>query len=222
MNNYRKIFIDCGAHQLGGISSFINQGVVSKDFEVYMFEPNSACDTLNRVKNSKVLQNILVNFHEKAVWDEDVVLNFNQEHFKTSRSGSPSDGQSDRDGWGSSIAGEMQHDGYLTQIKVQAFDFSNFLSKFNGNDMIICKMDIEGSEYRVLRRLISTGEIKKINSLYVEFHAHFKNTESAESTKSLISEIISSGVQLFIGDALASWRPVTAWDDVSKLQIKDS
>ena len=222
MNNYRKIFIDCGAHQLEGISQFVNDGIVSKDFEVYMFEPNSACDTFNRVKNSKLLENILVNFHEKAVWDEDVVLNFNQEHFKISRSGSPSDGKSDRDGWGSSVAGEMQHGGYLTQIKVQAFDFSNFISRFNDNDLIICKLDVEGSEYRVLRRLISTGEIKKINSLYVEFHAHFKRDESIESTRSLISDIVSSGVQLFIGDSLLSWKRVTASDDLSKLEIKDS
>lgn len=222
MNSQRKIFIDCGAHQLSGIHSFRNKGVITDDFEVYMFEPNPACDTFNRVKRSSLLKGVLVNFHEKAVWHEDAVLTFNQEHFKVSRSGSPSDGQSDRDGWGSSVAGELQHPGYLTQIEVEAINFSKFLSRFRKDDLIICKIDIEGSEYKVLRSLLSTGEIKKIDSLYVEFHAHFKSNETADSTRSLISEIVSSGVQLYIGDALLSWKPVTVWDDFSTLYVKDS
>ena len=110
-------------------------------------------------KRSSLLKDVLVNFHEKAVWHEDAVLTFNQEHFKVSRSGSPSDGQSDRDGWGSSVAGELQHPGYLTQIEVEAINFSKFLSRFCKDDLIMCKIDIEGSEYKVLRSLLSSIDI---------------------------------------------------------------
>ena len=219
MNKQRSVFIDCGAHQLEGIHSFCESGLLTKDFEVYMFEPNPACDILNRIKESTLLKNIFINFHPKAVWDQDITLKFNQEHHKISKSHSPSDGRSDRDGWASSVDGELEHRGYLSQIEVQGFDFSKFLSLFNDHDNITCKMDIEGSEYKVLRRIISTGQIKKINSLFIEFHSRFKPNESVDSTISLIKEILSFGVNLYIGDPLLSWKAVTIKDDLSKLHI---
>mmetsp|Transcript_37905 Transcript_37905/g.38593 ORF Transcript_37905/g.38593 Transcript_37905/m.38593 type:complete len:81 (+) Transcript_37905:859-1101(+) len=46
------------------------------------------------------------------------------------------------------------------------------------SDEVICKMDIEGSEYDVLRRIFTSGIIKLFDELYVEFHYNrkqFKN-----------------------------------------------
>lgn len=208
----KKIFLDCGSHHLEGINSFIDKGIITNDFEIYAFEANPTCKLFERVKKSKHLDSFFINVHEKAVWTENAYIKFNQEHHKISGSGSPSDGESDRDGWGSSVVdANMTHGGYLSQVEVPAINFSDFLSRFSHNDLIFCKLDIECSEYNVLRHLLSTGEIKKINTLFVEFHPHFTGgAETQDSTKSLVSDISSQGVNVHTGDVFHSWNKANA------------
>jgi hypothetical protein len=57
-------------------------------------------------------------------------------------------------------------------------------------------MDIEGSEFRVLRDLIDNDTITKINEIYVEFHERFMPEESLETRNELISIIESKGVKV--------------------------
>ncbi len=56
-------------------------------------------------------------------------------------------------------------------MKVQAIDFSKWvLDNFSKDDYIILKMDIEGSEYEVLPRMISDGSLEYVDLLLMEFH----------------------------------------------------
>ena len=43
--------------------------------------------------------------------------------------------------------------------------------------VIVCKLDIESSEYQVLESWISTGAIKLINKLFIEFHTQYMCAE---------------------------------------------
>ena len=70
------------------------------------------------------------------------------------------------------------------------------MGKFSKDDLIYCKMDIEGSEFFVLRHLIETGEIAKINTLFVEFHPINIAGESARTIDDLLSQIKSHGVDV--------------------------
>jgi FkbM family methyltransferase len=189
----KKIFLDCGTHLCEGLKDFINKGILTKEFEVHTFEANPSCNIKERIKTLP----IQVTAHEKAVWVKDGTIFFNQENHTKSGSGSPNDGTSNIDGWGSSIEGiGFIHPGYETKVEVESISFSNFIEKLPEDSLIICKMDIEGSEFRVLRDLIDNDTITKINEIYVEFHERFMTEESLETRNELISIIEPKGVKV--------------------------
>jgi FkbM family methyltransferase len=155
----KNIFLDCGTHLCEGLNEFWKKGIIDDSFEIHTFEANPACNISERVKNIPL--NIIL--HEKAVWIEDGHIFFNQENHKISRSGSPSDGKSDIDGWGSSVDGiGFNHQGYINKVRVESIDFSRFVDELPDSSNIICKMDIEGSEFIVLRKMIRDNTIRKI------------------------------------------------------------
>jgi FkbM family methyltransferase len=188
----KKIFLDCGTHLCEGIIHFYKNKIIDETFEIHTFEANPACRVEERIK--KIDLNIIP--HAKAVWIEDGVVEFNQENHKKSRTGSPTDGKSDFDGWGSSIDGiGFIHPGYETKLLVPSINFSKFVFELPTSHLI-CKMDIEGSEYFVLRHMIEEKTISKIKDLYIEFHDRFMPSESPETNESLISKIESFGTNV--------------------------
>ena len=190
----KNIFLDCGTHLCEGLVQFYNNGIINDSFEIHTFEANPACNAGERLKQLP----IKTNFYEAAVWIEDGFVYFNQENHKESKSSSPTDGYSDIDGWGSSIEGiGFNHTGYNTQILIPSIDFSKFISKFPEDSNIICKMDIEGSEFIVLRHLIKNKTISKIKEIYVEFHDHIMNDENFTTKTNLIKQIESFGVKVY-------------------------
>jgi FkbM family methyltransferase len=188
----KKIFIDGGTHLCEGLRKFIEIGVIDPNTEIHTFEPNPSCNVSERIKEFTENK---ITYHDCAIWVSDGIIKFQQENTELSMSGSPSDGQSVTDGWASSVENiGFVWNGYEKSIDVKSVDFSKFIERLDGNSHIICKLDIEGSEFVVLRHLISTGAIKKISELYVEFHEWTMITESIESRDKLIREISDSGV----------------------------
>lgn len=75
------------------------------------------------------------------------------------------------------------------KINVECFDFSNWLKQnINVDDFVVCKIDIEGAEFEVLKKCISDDTLKLINHLDIEFH-HFDNQELNKDYQFIISEI---------------------------------
>jgi len=61
--------------------------------------------------------------------------------------------------------------GNLQPKQIRAIDFSAWLSrKFDDQDLIVIKMDIEGAEYSVLEKMLLDGTLSKVAVLIVEFH----------------------------------------------------
>lgn len=57
------------------------------------------------------------------------------------------------------------------EYDVEVINFSSFLKKtVTIDDYVIIKMDVEGSEFAVLDKLIRDNSIDFVNDLYVEFH----------------------------------------------------
>ncbi len=52
--------------------------------------------------------------------------------------------------------------------RVQCFDFSAWLSELAGD--VVVKMDIEGSEYELLEKMLDDGTATKVKELLVEWH----------------------------------------------------
>lgn len=187
-----NIFIDGGTHLCEGLRRFIDIGIIDLDTEVYTFEPNPSCSVSNRIEEFK---NYNITYYDSAIWILDGFVKFNQENIELSKSGSPNDGQSITDGWASSVDDiGFVWQGYEEPITVKSVDFSKFIEKLDINKKIICKLDIEGSEFAVLRHLISTGVISRISELYIEFHEWTMVNESIDTRDKLIKEIRDIGV----------------------------
>jgi FkbM family methyltransferase len=189
----KNIFLDCGTHLCEGLIDFYNRGIIDDSFEIHTFEANPACNIHERIKQLP----LNITPYNKAVWVEDGFVIFNQENHQKSKTGSPSDGYSDIDGWGSSINGiGFNHPGYDTQVKVPSVNFSNFILQFPEDSNIICKMDIEGSEFQVLRHLIKEKTILRIKEIYIEFHERFMPSESKHTVDDLVKTIQNMGVKV--------------------------
>lgn len=191
----KNIFLDCGSHLFEGLIDFYRKGIIDNSFEIHAFEANPACRIYERARQIP----LKIQCYSKAIWVDDGFVFFNQENHKKSLTGSPTDGASDIDGWGSSVAGiGFTHPGYEEKIKIPSIDFSVFVQNLPNNANIICKMDIEGSEYRVLRHMIDKGVISKINILYLEFHERFMPDETKESEAALVHSIEEFGVKVIL------------------------
>lgn len=190
----KKIFLDCGTHLCEGIVEFYNKGIINETFEIHTFEANPACNVEERIKQIP----LKITSYNKAVWVEDGYVFFNQENHKKFNTGSPNDGYSDVDGWASSVDGiGFYYPGYEDKIKIPSIDFSKFLESFSDDAYIICKMDIEGSEFKVLRHLINEQTILKIKEIYIEFHERYMPLESQDSKMQIINEIESLGIKVY-------------------------
>jgi FkbM family methyltransferase len=189
----KNIFLDCGTHLCEGLIDFYNRGVIDDSYEIHTFEANPACNINERIKQIQ----LNITPYNSAVWIEDGVVLFNQEHHKKYNTGSPNDGFSDRDGWASSVDGiGFNYRGYEDKIEIPSINFSKFVSNLPSDANIICKMDIEGSEFSVLRHMIQEKTICKIKEIYIEFHERFMPGESVESKQQLINDITDLGTKV--------------------------
>ncbi|KAG4963423.1 hypothetical protein JHK85_040876 [Glycine max] len=66
-------------------------------------------------------------------------------------------------------SGRGEFDGEVE--KIQGFDFANWLKKtVSKNDFVVMKMDVEGTEFDLIPRLIKTGAICLIDDIFFECH----------------------------------------------------
>lgn len=59
---------------------------------------------------------------------------------------------------------------------IQFRDISSFLYDQKINKIDLMKINIEGGEYELLKRLIETGDIKKISQIQIQFHCISSNS----------------------------------------------
>lgn len=166
-----KIFLDCG-YYVGKIEEiYRDAGILDNGWIIYAWEADPD------VRFDREVERIGLPTHleHKAVWTEDTTIPFKI---------------SNRDS-ASSVEGTTGNDG--ERIEVPAFDFSKFVSELP-EAYIICSMDIEGSEFRVLRKMLDDNTIDKINLLDVEFHHRFMSDYIPGDAQKLIDEILSRGV----------------------------
>lgn len=188
----RNVFIDCGFHHGEGLKHFVDLlGIHDKNWLIVAFEANPECRIDQRILRVGV-NDPEVFVKQCAVWIYDGRVDFRQEDHISSQSGSPSDGISEIDGWASQVAGlNGQSLGLCTPVSVPCIDFSNYLTRFADKSKwtVYCKMDIEGSEFPVLRKILTDGNVGIFEKLWVEFHERFIPGEDAQSKNHLINEL---------------------------------
>ena len=78
---------------------------------------------------------------------------------------------------------------------VDAIDFSEFVRGLQGNRIVI-RMDIEGAEFPVLRKLIKEETIRKVSDLHIEWHQRHLKSESRSTVDELTRTITDFGVNV--------------------------
>ncbi len=130
---------------------------------MYSFEANPIFYDLIRETGTKLIP--------KAVWIEDTQKNFyvvsKNKNGKANKISGSSTLSEQKNKWNLTVGNHQESESIL----VDCVDFSNWLhNTLYADDYVILKMDIEGSEYEVLNKMIETGAIKYINELWAEFH----------------------------------------------------
>lgn len=191
-----KYFIDCGGHHGEGLKSFIEMYNIDKTWEIYSFEPNK--DSFEILKEFKY-NNCNIEFINAGIWKEDSKLTFNVETTSATY-GSKEDGAGSTfvnlENWNIKHPGNMEAGDYLTSYEVDVINFTNFIKSLNDVEFLLVKMDVEGSEYDILRNMISDNSILTINDLYVEFHDWAMSSEDELTTNDLIDIISNKGINI--------------------------
>jgi FkbM family methyltransferase len=181
------IVIDCGAF-VGKIGNFF----VDKGAIVYMFEPSPVlCRRLRKrfKDNDRV---IVVN---KGVYDKKCKLKlyYHKEYKSASRISKFKYLE------GSSIFVRKRNVG-RDYFLINAIDLSNFIKKLNCRIKLL-KLNIEGSEYAVLDRLIDTNVIHLIDNVIVAFH-----NKKIDRLKSKHSALKAKAIKTGVYETIIKWK----------------
>jgi len=164
-----KIFIDCGAYDGDSIEQFYNWFKLidnPNEYLIYAFEPNPFM--MNKAKERLADRGVV--FYEDAVWIENETKEFSVHDVGSTL-------QKSKNTW---AAGE--------KIEVSCMDFSEWIKTFK-DDHVVVKMDIEGSEFEVLRKMIKDKTIFIPDLMMVEFHPNKVSDYTTEDKDNLIKEV---------------------------------
>jgi len=178
-----KYFVDLGAHKGESVALFRRDYPNAADFKIISFEANTFIHKYFTMGNIQDVE-----FYPNAVWTEDTTLTFHK-HWDTV-------GFSLYDTHPKSYKDEGAFD-------VAAIDFSTWMkNRFTPDDYVILKMDIEGAEYKVLRKMFDDGSIDLVSKLYIEFHDHWMTLEEGEHD-GIVADIKAKGLTPY--DWCATW-----------------
>jgi FkbM family methyltransferase len=177
-----KHFIDLGTHKFEGLSEFTEKLKIDNDWFVYCYEPNSSIynDALTVLDIIKPKYKQL-EFHNLAVMDYNGEIIFNK-HKGAWRDANKSEYISGYTTGSNSLDLNPSYDSGngvvfdVEQENVKCIDIYDILSKIvsvDNNPEIYIKCDIEGSEFKVLPKLIDSPFINFVKAIYIEWHERF-------------------------------------------------
>ena len=175
----KKVFLDCGSHDGCSVRKFLDVMDDASEYEIHSFEPNPNLEKYHPVAPSV--------FHNCAVWTEYGEVTFY--NHSTTGGSSVLKAKYDRSVRKTSAKPLwMKNFGLPEAITVEAIDFSDWLAvNFSKDDYIIVKMDIEGAEYDILKKMFREGTIAYVNEFWVEWH--FTNHASYNNLARRMSEL---------------------------------
>jgi len=194
-----NIFLDLGTNEFQGLKEFTLKKNLNKSTIVYCYEANSYTynNSLLEKKNIEINYKELNHFN-KAIMDYNGSILFNSHH------GAYENGNYNPEYTGGSNALEINPNvdpgnGVIFDIHpetVECIDITDLLKKFNDefpDTDIFIKCDIEGSEFKVLDKLLKmeTKFLKNIKEIYIEWHERFfENTDKYTEICNLKADIL--------------------------------
>jgi FkbM family methyltransferase len=166
----KKFYFDCGTHMFQGFLEFCAKYNIDSSWYCYCFEPNKLTYNESKKVYEVLEKKYNIEHLNKGISNEDEYVKIKCAKVRTWGHGTQIGSYTDQS---SNILEKSQdwwNDDY-EEYDVEVIDFSSFLKKtVTIDDYVIIKMDIEGSEFAVLDKLIQDNTIDFINDLYVEFH----------------------------------------------------
>jgi len=188
----KQIFIDCGCQLGQGLKKICKLENITNKWDVYSFEANP-------ITFEKIQKNQYVRYFNVAVSDNYGFYNFNCEKW---------DDEHGFMGGGSTL---IKLDDWKTervyrtkplyiQTVVPTIDLSDFILSIKPEEKsIIIKMDIEGSEYKILKKFEKTNIFKYLKKIYIEFHDHIlDNLENDNNSRYWIKYFEDNNIEVII------------------------
>lgn len=174
----KNIFIDGGGNNCKSVQKYLR---LSKFDKVFVFEPNPIFHESYVQSNFELIR--------KAIWIEDCVKLFYVSKDQNQVASSLIEEKLCK------VNSKIVPYWYEKPIQVECIDFSRWLLELSKEDniSITLKLDIEGAEFNVLRKMLDDGTIGLVDKLYVEFHSDTLPSK-LEEEKKLIQELKNYGV----------------------------
>ena len=148
---------------LGGFRGSSSIRFAAKGFQVIAFEPVPGF--ANEIRHNAERKKLNITVIEAAVSDSDGLFSLEEDGERTARA--------DTD----KAQGEV--------VVAKKIDFASWVRELD-TEITILEVNIEGSEYDVLRRLLQSEEIKRIERLNIQFH------EISINSKDVVEDIRKS------------------------------
>jgi FkbM family methyltransferase len=188
----KNIFLDLGTHYGQGLREFRDRFGMNETWEIYTFEANP--ETFNIFVRDHLQQIPNVKAYNAAVSDHNGTITVNLE--TPPNEGDTGQGTSviSMDEWNPWGLADGEDTHFKRQEEIPCFDFSSFIQEnFTKEDNIIIKMDIEGSEYDVLEKMVADGTLEYVNHISVEWHSRFfRNQEETQKREEQLLEKLKS------------------------------
>jgi FkbM family methyltransferase len=210
-----KYFLDFGTHKFEGLEEFIPKLQIDKNTNVMCFEPNKEIYDASR-KNTELLeryQNQFNLFHHYNL----AVMNYTGEITFNNHKGAWNNVNKDKyiEGYttGSNcidINPQIDYgNGVVFDIETttcKCIDIEEILSSIIKHDpdaKICIKCDIEGSEFVVLPKLITSPYAKSVDAIFIEWHERFwfntiEYQNKIKERQQIISQLNSLGIRNYI------------------------
>lgn len=173
----RHVFIHAGVNVGRDTEKFL---IENPKYVPYLFEPNPMfADRLQALATR-----FKGEFHARAVWikdDEEKIFDMHRSIFKNGVGGGFYQPTVTRAGAnryvskaGQRLYGRFDNASVPDRFTVKTIDLSNFIKKrLAPSDIIVLRMDIEGAEYEVFRKLLIDGLLCRFERIEYEAHAMF-------------------------------------------------
>lgn len=168
----RRLFIDCGGHDGCSAIKFL---LANPNYDVITFEANPEL--------WKFYERIPTELRKEAVYDYDGEVEFIIDPI---------------DADGSSLIKEKNIDFHkkvknedCPRINIACIDLSLFVQEQSKKyEEIVLKLDVEGAEYAILKKMLKDGTLKLVKKLFAEFHWN-KIGISEETHRELLEKVMS-------------------------------
>lgn len=159
----RHVFINVGGNVGDSVAAFLTKGAPGIDtppaqFDaIYEFKPNPAfAERYARYRG----KSFHFEFIPAAAGAEDGTMSFS----------------------GGGLGGALIPASDNDAIAVRVYDFSKWLAATVAfDDVVVCKIDAEGAEFDIVRRMMTDGTLCLCNRLSIEWHGWIGNSNTAEA-----------------------------------------